>query len=186
MALRKAISLISCMVLILLIICFISAPNTIAQEPVPAPRKLTPQPNSKVARPDRPEQRADWFMNGRQYPAASPRTRTLGRAETPAAKLREAFAENERVRSLRSVAQQPSWTEVGPRPQTGSSWGNVSGRVTSLALDPNDKTGNTVYVGTAFGGVWKCEKMLSTSPDCSPSGSFDSQVTLSIGRYSGD
>jgi len=31
----------------------------------------------------------------------------------------------------------------------------VTGRVTSIAADPSDTTGNTVYVGTTGGGVWK-------------------------------
>src|SRR5262245_5036982 len=31
----------------------------------------------------------------------------------------------------------------------------VSGRVTSVAVDPSDPSGNTYYVGSANGGVWK-------------------------------
>ena len=34
-------------------------------------------------------------------------------------------------------------------------YGKVTGRVTSIAIDPADPTGNTVYVGTTGGGVWK-------------------------------
>lgn len=34
-------------------------------------------------------------------------------------------------------------------------YGNVTGRVTAIAIDPADATGNTVYVGTTGGGVWK-------------------------------
>ena len=34
-------------------------------------------------------------------------------------------------------------------------YGPVSGRVTAIAVDPNDATGNTVYIGGANGGVWK-------------------------------
>ena len=33
--------------------------------------------------------------------------------------------------------------------------GTVTGRVTSIAVDPSDPSGNTYYVGTANGGVWK-------------------------------
>ncbi len=36
-----------------------------------------------------------------------------------------------------------------------SLYGPVTGRVTSIALDPNDNTGNTVWLGTTGGGVWK-------------------------------
>ena len=31
----------------------------------------------------------------------------------------------------------------------------VTGRVTSVAVDPSDPSGNTYYVGSANGGVWK-------------------------------
>ena len=34
-------------------------------------------------------------------------------------------------------------------------FGNVTGRVTSLAIDAWDRSGNTVYAGTTGGGVWK-------------------------------
>ena len=33
--------------------------------------------------------------------------------------------------------------------------GTISGRVTGIAVDPSDPSGNTYYVGTANGGVWK-------------------------------
>lgn len=36
-----------------------------------------------------------------------------------------------------------------------TAYGNVTGRVTSIAIDPADTTGNTVYLGTTGGGVWK-------------------------------
>jgi hypothetical protein len=35
-----------------------------------------------------------------------------------------------------------------------SSYGLVTGRVSALALDPSDATGNRLYVGTTGGGVW--------------------------------
>lgn len=33
--------------------------------------------------------------------------------------------------------------------------GTICGRVTSIAVDPSDPSGNTYYVGSANGGVWK-------------------------------
>ena len=36
-------------------------------------------------------------------------------------------------------------------------FGLVTGRVSALALDPSDATGNTLYVGTTGGGVWKSQ-----------------------------
>jgi len=48
-----------------------------------------------------------------------------------------------------------AWQAVGPAQIASQSYGNVAGRVTSIAIDPADATGNTVYVGTTGGGVWK-------------------------------
>jgi subtilisin-like proprotein convertase family protein len=54
-----------------------------------------------------------------------------------------------------------SWTAVGPAPtnQFGS-----AGRVTAIAVDPSDPSGNTVYIGGASGGVWKTTNFLSNDP----------------------
>ena len=57
--------------------------------------------------------------------------------------------------SSTSANQVPAWQPVGPAQVITSAYGAVAGRVTSIAADSSDPTGNTVYVGTAFGGVWK-------------------------------
>jgi hypothetical protein len=52
-----------------------------------------------------------------------------------------------------------TWTPLGPDPipngQTIGTQAAVSGRVTAIAIDSTDATGNTVYVGTAQGGVYR-------------------------------
>jgi hypothetical protein len=48
-----------------------------------------------------------------------------------------------------------AWQAVGPAQIASQSYGNVTGRVTAIAIDPADATGNTVYLGTTGGGVWK-------------------------------
>lgn len=48
-----------------------------------------------------------------------------------------------------------AWQSLGPVQVTTASYGKVTGRVTSLAIDDADSTGNTVYLGTTGGGVWK-------------------------------
>ena len=48
-----------------------------------------------------------------------------------------------------------AWQAVGPAQIASQSYGNVTGRVTSVAIDPADTSGNTVYLGTTGGGVWK-------------------------------
>jgi hypothetical protein len=48
------------------------------------------------------------------------------------------------------------WTPIGPQPlQNESPFGNASGRVTAVAIDPCDPNWNTVYIGAADGGVWR-------------------------------
>ncbi len=47
------------------------------------------------------------------------------------------------------------WTAVGPAQVASPVFGNLTGRVTALAVDPADASGNTLYVGTTGGGVWK-------------------------------
>src|SRR5437764_13833994 len=51
-----------------------------------------------------------------------------------------------------------TWTSLGPAPigsDSGQDYGKVVGRVTSVAVDQGDTSGNTIYIGAAFGGVWK-------------------------------
>ena len=48
-----------------------------------------------------------------------------------------------------------AWTAVGPAQIASQRYGTVTGRVTAISIDPADVTGNTVYLGTTGGGVWK-------------------------------
>src|SRR5258707_12103781 len=54
------------------------------------------------------------------------------------------------------------WTPLGPAPLASDATGDggqdynwVSGRATSLVIDPADPTGNTVLLGGAYGGLWE-------------------------------
>jgi photosystem II stability/assembly factor-like uncharacterized protein len=50
--------------------------------------------------------------------------------------------------SLNKISNTPlPWIERGP--------GNVSGRVRGLIVDPDDLTGNTWFIGSVGGGIWK-------------------------------
>ncbi|MDR3744619.1 MAG: choice-of-anchor D domain-containing protein [Acidobacteriaceae bacterium] len=57
--------------------------------------------------------------------------------------------------SVQGASLSAAWTAVGPAQIASQRYGTVSGRVTAVAIDPVDSTGNTVYVGTTGGGVWK-------------------------------
>jgi hypothetical protein len=56
-----------------------------------------------------------------------------------------------------------SWQPLGPTAVATSSFGLVSGRVTALALDSSDTTGNHLYVGTTGGGVWVAQNAAATN-----------------------
>src|SRR5258708_5171750 len=47
------------------------------------------------------------------------------------------------------------WRPGGPQQTSTANYGLIAGRILSIAIDPSDATGNTVFVGTTGGGVWK-------------------------------
>jgi hypothetical protein len=49
------------------------------------------------------------------------------------------------------------WQPLGPTAVISQNYGLVTGRISALALDPSDATGNTLYVGTTGGGVWRSQ-----------------------------
>jgi hypothetical protein len=85
----------------------------------------------------------------------------------------------------------PVWTPLGPAPLASDATGDggqdynwVSGRATSVLIDPADTTGNTVLLGGAYGGLWKSTNAgsLSSSPASviwQPL--MDDQPTLAVG-----
>ena len=68
-----------------------------------------------------------------------------------------------RRRGRRSVRRR-SIPAPPPRAEIESATGARSGRVTGLAIDPSDPSGNTVYAAGASGGVWKTTDFLTTDP----------------------
>jgi photosystem II stability/assembly factor-like uncharacterized protein len=64
-------------------------------------------------------------------------------------------------------------------------YGFVVGRVTAIAVDQTDPTGNTVYTGGAFGGLWKSTNAAAADPATvrwTPL--LDDQPTLAVGAVS--
>ena len=58
----------------------------------------------------------------------------------------------------------------------------VAGRVTAVAIDPADPTGNTVFVGAAQGGIWKSTNAAyNVADNVAWNAISDNQATLSIG-----
>lgn len=86
--------------------------------------------------------------------------------QSPAQMLAQARGHFRRASSLitGSTPQVPVWQPVGPAQVFTSTYGDVAGPVTSIAADSSDTTGNTVYIGTAYGGVWKSTNAAASNP----------------------
>ncbi len=88
-----------------------------------------------------------------------------------------------------------SWVPLGPAPLASDASVNgmqnynwVSGRATSVVIDPADTSGNTVLLGGAYGGLWRSTNAGSLSPDPNPGAAsvvwnalIDDQPTLAVG-----
>ena len=53
------------------------------------------------------------------------------------------------------TASTTTWQALGPMQVSTPAYGRITGRISSLIVDPNDSSGNTVYIGATGGGVWK-------------------------------
>src|SRR5258708_37980932 len=95
------------------------------------------------------------------------------------------------VANAASATGSGAWSSLGPSPLPSDAsgiglqdYGWVSGRATAVAIDPNDPSGNTVYAGGAYGGVWKSSDGGTLSPNPVSVNWIpltDSQATLAIG-----
>jgi hypothetical protein len=135
---------------------------------------------------DNPAAREEWFRAGRESETQTPAAQLRHNAVRQKVEAERAIRLTGRVSTVTgqtvSVAQ---WQELGPRPQNHPQYGNVAGRVTAIAADlVKDPSGNTVYVGTAYGGLWRSTNALSTNPSFVPL--TESAATLAIGAIAID
>lgn len=127
-------------------------------------------------------------------PVASAPGQTAGTPIAPAAALQRARAQALWLGSEpRSSNFTGAWQPLGPSVVATSLYGSVTGRITAIAPDPNDASGNTVYLGTTGGGVWKStnaagaaaamtwQPLTDTLPVFSQSTSLPVIPSLSIG-----
>ena len=137
-------------------------------------------------------QRGLWSEHGRTIPGHSAAALRY-RAHQQKMQLRtlRALPRASGATALPRIAVGTIWTPLGPAPLASDAsgiglqdYGPVSGRATAVAIDPADATGNTVYVGAAYGGVWKSTNAGTASPN--PAGVkwtalTDNQPTLAVG-----
>jgi hypothetical protein len=101
-----------------------------------------------------PESRAKHFLAQRSTADGSSSALALQRARVQTAAM---------LFHPRGATLTATWQPLGPMSILSPTYGNLTGRITSLALDPNDPTGNTLYAGTTGGGVWKSTNAANTT-----------------------
>jgi hypothetical protein len=171
-------------VVVLATSCFVLLPTSQGQG---AKQTL---PDTPISDPDADHvrERNEWFYRGRVVPGL------------PSAELRRrAYQAKLQLRRQRVPAMPHanpaisfsvgSWLPLGPVPLASDASGNgtqdyhqVAGRATSVAIDPADSSGNTVYIGGAQSGIWKstnAANLVANNVTWTPI--TDNQATLSIG-----
>jgi len=68
-----------------------------------------------------------------------------------------------RTPSTSSNTSTATWQPLGPTAVLTPSYGLVTGRVSAVAFDPSDATGNRLYIGTTGGGVWVAQNADTSS-----------------------
>jgi hypothetical protein len=141
---------------------------------------------------DHPTRRQAWFMAGRTAPAGQNAAELRDRAFQQRLQMRQMRSSGSAKRSssfpvpFGPPTPPPAWTNPGPSnlasDTTGSqSYGAVTGRATSVVVDQGDTTGNTVYIGGAFGGVWKSTNATAVPGSVTWTSLIDGQVTDAVG-----
>jgi photosystem II stability/assembly factor-like uncharacterized protein len=117
------------------------------KQDLPDPKwKARMQGEHSTGKPDDPEARDRWYWEQRAYP-----TGTIPVAVHRAAEMRE-------LANYRAMGDEPGWEGIGPAPLLDITYGldtaqNASGRALTLAIHPDNP--NTLFLGTAQGGIWK-------------------------------
>src|ERR1700693_226809 len=135
-----------------------------------------------------------WVQHGRVMPkeSAAALRYQAHRQKLQLRALRSAQAHAAGITLLPHDGTTTPWKPLGPLPLASDAsgfgvqdYGWVAGRATAVAIDPADGSGSTVYIGGAFGGVWK--SVNATQPVTPPPSKVtwtaltDNQATLAVG-----
>jgi photosystem II stability/assembly factor-like uncharacterized protein len=131
---------------------FLAACSSTVPTPTAEAPKWRARSEAKLAKmergtPDDPDARDRWYWEQRAYPAGYIPVDVHRNAIRAEIAQRRLVAEND-----------ASWSSLGPAPLLDITYGldsaqNASGRALTLAIHPNDA--NTLFLGTAQGGIWK-------------------------------
>lgn len=153
--------------------------------------RMNPSGAGEEADRDNPAAREAWWARGRTAPKGKSAADLRWKAYQQKIQMRAAAmaAARKAGASAASAAAALSagWTALGPaplvsNPGSGQDYGFVSGRATSVLVDPADPSGNTVYLGGAYGGLWRSTNGLAPTPSSVTwSPMIDTQGTLAVG-----
>ena len=166
-----------------------------------ADRKATiPSEGRNTNRPyRRDDSTSNWNQRGRTIPGQSPaglrlrayRRKMAMRAERATATASTSSSDSVIYRAGNSSSSPALWAPLGPAPLASDATGDgmqdynwVSGRATSVLIDPADNSGNTVLLGGAYGGLWKSTNagsMNSNPAAVTWQALIDDQPTLAVG-----
>src|SRR6266849_7464353 len=141
-----------------------AAPKPLIPAKVKAPPSGEAAGSQKRLEKDNPElvqKRMEWFYKQRAFPFSNIPAGARMNAFTHMQHMME--AEGKLVRNpdgtfaaaLANVTVPPPWSPIGPAPTSGGFFSPVTGRVTTIAVDPSVTTGQTVLIGGAQGGIWR-------------------------------
>jgi hypothetical protein len=143
---------------------------------------------------DNVDLRQRWFRRGRGAPAGESAAELRYRAHRQKLFMRAQRSQSSRAKGNATLASASAmtWSPLGPAPlasdatgQGFQDYGPVAGRATAVVVDPADSTGNTVYVGGAYGGLWRSQNAAAGSYGNATGVTWtaitDDQPTLAIG-----
>jgi hypothetical protein len=153
----------------LLVICHLSFYAAFAQD-LPIPNNPYDAADESI-RNRNAFKRERWFYEQRMYPFNS----------IPKDAYKKALAQRDALREARGffLDSPVAWTNIGPTPGYYFAYGNIASRIATIKIDPNNPS--IVYVGAAFGGVWKS---TNSGSDWTPR--TDDEVSLSSGALAID
>jgi hypothetical protein len=150
------------------------------------------QPGGETRPYRRDDLHSNWNQRGRSIPGSKPAAALRLRAYRQKMAMRAQHASAmPSAGAANSGSSAAIWAPLGPAPLASDATGDgmqdynwVSGRATSVLIDPADTTGNTVLLGGAYGGLWKSTNAGSVSANPASvtwQPLIDNQPTLAVG-----
>jgi hypothetical protein len=121
------------------------------------PPAMGQQPQAVPQQPNLPPR----VLQAQRFLAQRGWTASPGAGERPASERTRWRASL--VRPQTSTPATATWTALGPAAVSTPEFDLVTGRVSALALDPSDATGNRLYLGTTGGGVWVAQNAATST-----------------------